>query len=106
LRRGPLEIRVEILRNAYEPITITNLLYATRITYAHIKRLVEDLVQMGLLVTVDPGELDKQRGGYLNRIGPWLGKPKLQRTRTYYHTSEKGKEILRLYDQIKALIEA
>jgi len=106
LRRGPLEIRVEILRNAHEPITITNLLYATRITYAHIKRLVEDLVQRGLLVTVDPGELDRQRGGYLNRIGPWLGKPKLQRIRTYYHTSEKGKEILRLYDQIKALFEA
>jgi len=106
LRRGPLEIRVEILRNAHEPITITNLLYATRITYAHISRLVEGLVQRGLLVTVDPGELDGQRGGYLNRIGPWLGKPKLQRIRTYYHTSEKGKEILRLYDQIKALFEA
>jgi predicted transcriptional regulator len=106
LRRALLEIRIEILRNAHEPITITNLLYATRITYAHIKRLVEDLVQRGLLVTVDPGELDRQRGGYLNRIGPWLGKPKLQRTRTYYHTSEKGKEILRLHDQIKALFEA
>ncbi len=106
MRRGPLEIRIEILRNAHEPITITNLLYATRITYAHIKRLVEDLVQRGLLVTVDPGELDRQRGGYLNRIGTWLGKPKLQRTRDYYQSSEKGKETLRLYDQIKALFEA
>jgi predicted transcriptional regulator len=106
LQREPLEIIIEILRNAHEPINITNLLYATRITYAHIKRLVEDLVKRGLLVTVDPGELDRQRGGYLKRIGPWLGKPKLQRTRTYYNTSEKGKEILRLYDQFKALFEA
>jgi len=105
MRRALLEIKIDILRSAHEPITITNLYYATRLTYVHVRRLAEGLVQKGLLVTVDPGEFDRQRGGYLNRIGPWLGKPKLRRIRAYYQLSEKGKEILRLYDQIKALIE-
>ena len=105
MRRVSLEIKVEILRNASEPITITNLLYATRITYVNVKRFVEDLVQKGLLVIVDPAEFDRQRGGHLDRVGPWLGKPKLGRIRAYYQLSEKGGEILRLYDQIKTLFE-
>jgi len=52
-KRGELELIVEILRNAVEPIKKTNLLYHTRINFHQLDRYLSWLHSKGLVKNID-----------------------------------------------------
>ena len=105
MRRSITEIKLEFLRKCSEPICITRLLYATITSYSLARRLVTDLVKKGLLMMIEKKDLEAYNSLHGNQSGAWPGKNKLMNKRTYYKTSKKGTEVLRLYDQISEIFE-
>jgi len=105
LRRGVIELKIDILRNAFEPINITNLFYATRLSYLNCIGLAKSLVAKGFLTAIEQKDLERLKILHGNQLGAWPERPKAASKRIYYKTSKKGEEVLRLYDQIKALFE-
>lgn len=77
-RRGTLEIRLEILKEAKQVIKPTRLMYAVNLSWQPFIKQVNALVEMGLLETTNEYKTDK-------------------RTHRMYRTTMAGAEILKQF---------
>jgi len=87
-RRGPFMTVFDLLRNMRQPVKKTNLQSITRVSGAEISKSLSVLLELGLVREV-PYFSSAPRYEKLDKRTPYL-----------YVVTEKGKDLIRLYERI------